>query len=198
MKKRKSQQMKWYVTGILIFIGLLIGIIFITYDKSAQFMKNQKVSHSPTPVSQSLSTLVTPTVISTAGSEWKKFIHPNGDFNFEYPPQWSIELSHRTYDSTVFEIILKAENNKGSFTFENGGRGLPNFDSKTEEKKQIGTYSLLWTTLYRDNKPFQAYANFTQDYFDEKLSGIYINLPSDNQEEFTHTVEEIIASLEKP
>ena len=140
---------------------------------------------------------ITPTTFPT-DNNWNKFKHPLNHFNFEFPSDWKLQVyKHRT-GNQWHEVFLTDRDNKNLFriNFMTGGRGSPNYDYEINTEKILGDKLTNWKTMYKDDKAFEISIGFPNNNFDNKLVGLYIYLPEENQDQFIQTVEKIITTLE--
>lgn len=204
MKKRKSN-IQSFINANFFWIGLFILIVFVVpiliisdNRQDKYYEENLTTNPTPTVSSNSLYIEVTPTTVASQRPGWKKFIHPNNDFNFEYPQEWTIVLTQRTHDPSWYTVRLKSNISNAGFYFMTGGRGSPYYDYEENSTKIINGRTTNWSLMYRNNIAFEAVASFPNNDFNNKMIGLYISLPQENQDEFIQIIEDIIATLELP
>ena len=142
---------------------------------------------------------ITPTTLPVKNTGWKRFEHPLNHFSFEFPSDWKLQLYKRRSGKDWYEVSLTGIENGDQFkiNFMTGGRGSPNYDYETNTVKMLGDILTNWHTMYKDGKAFEISVGFPNNDFYDKLVGLYIYLPVENQDQFIQKVEKLISTLEK-
>jgi len=204
MKKKKTNiksfiNANFFWIGLFVLIVFLVPILIISDKRQDRYPENLPEVTTPTISSDPFYIEVTPTILPSQRSGWKKFIHPQGYYNFEYPVTWNVKLNKDRYGDDWYNVYLNPnENNKAKIHFMAPGRGSPYYEYEKIYYKELNGKTVKWKLMYLNDEAFEAVASFPNSDFGEELYGLYIVLPHDNQEQFIHTIDEIIISMEKP
>ncbi len=196
MNTKKTYKSILNSKSLFISIGIITVVtIFLFNLKLSSKYTITNISPTEEPVIDEFFTKITPTVIPTSNNR-NRFIHPQNDFSFEYPAEWKLTLSKHNYSDNWYDVQLSNnDQNKFRIYLAVNGRDYPNYREVTEDKI-LGNKHVTWTTLYNnDGQAVEAFTGFPDNDFGDKLIGLYIYLPKDNQEIFIKQVEDIIASL---
>lgn len=200
MTSNKNKKNKKRNIIILIIICFFVFILFLLLQRIQTYKSFRKQivdRDNITNVNDGSTSLVTPMITIGSNTSKSMFIHPQGEFTFEYPTGWYLELMKRNVSDPWYEVYLADQEKNPNFriNFITGGRDYPHYREETEYK-MLGGKQIKWTTLYdSNNQAVEAFTGFPNNDFGDKLTGLYIYLPKDSQEEFISQVEDIIASL---
>lgn len=203
MKKKIQYHKRLNVKLIIAIFLLLVFFILLLLQKNTASPKGEKLITSNAQSSTNdFFTKITPTIISVNDKK-SRFVHPNNDFSFEYPSNWQLTIEKHNYSEDWYEVLLSNydpetsdyDSTKFRIHFSVNGRDYPNYREEIVYKT-LGQRNIKWITLFDEDKAVEAFTQFPNNDFGDKLIGLYIYLPEQNQEQFIKQVEEIIASLE--
>lgn len=178
---------------ITIAVIILLCIIILSLNSSKTNPVDNEMTDDSIPYGSEI--YITPTIIPSK-DDTLVFVHPKNDFTFKYPKSWNVLLTKRNVKGPFYSVVLTNKSDSFNIYFQTGGRDYPHY-REVSEKKVLGGKNITWTTLYNNkDEAVEAFTSFPDNDFGDKLLGLYIYLPKENQKEFIKQVEELVASLQ--